>query len=147
MSTAVIREQLADGHWRLTAGDCRFVYRCPQPGVLCITISGHDLGQFGSSTLDEIAAVLSREQPVELFVDAREAVRAAVSVSNEWTRFFTSNRSRLARVHVLTGSKVMDLTVAIAQHFSGTGDLIQIYSDPVRYETRLASAIGARPRM
>ena len=88
-----------------------------------------DKGQFGPSTLDEITAALDREGSLELFVDAREAVGAVASVSEEWTRFFAVQRTRLRRVHVLAGSKAVALTVAIAQHLSRTGDLIQIYSD------------------
>jgi hypothetical protein len=135
-----IRETLAGGAVRLSAGDCTFVYRRPRPGALLVTITGLDAGQFGTSTLDEITTALAREGRLELFVDAREAVGAAVSVSDDWTRFFASHRSKLDRVHVLVGSKVVELTVAMAQHLSRTGNLIQIYSDPEIFESR----IGAR---
>jgi hypothetical protein len=108
--------------------------------VLLVVIAGNDVGQFGTSTLDEIAAALARERPLQLFVDAREALGAAVSVSDDWTRFFATNRALLARVHVLVGSKAVYLTIAIAQHLSRTGDLIQIYSDPAIFESRLALA-------
>lgn len=99
-----------------------------------------DKGQFGPSTLDEITASLDREGALELFIDAREAVGAAVSVSDEWTRFFSVQRTRLRRVHVLAGSKAVKLTVAIAQHLSRTGDLIQIYSDSQIFDDRLRSS-------
>jgi hypothetical protein len=104
---------------------------------LLVTITGNDTGQFGTRTLDEIRLELLRNRPLELFVDAREAVGAAVSVSDEWTRFFALNREHLKRVSVLVGSKVVYLTVAIAQHLSRTGNLIQIYSDPEIFEARL----------
>jgi hypothetical protein len=104
-----------------------------------VTIAGVDKGQFGLSTLDEITAALNREGSLELFVDAREAVGAAVSVSDEWTRFFSVQRARLRHVHVLAGSKAVKLTVAIARHLSRTGDLIQIYSDSQIFEGRLDS--------
>lgn len=78
--------------------------------------------------------------PLELFVDARDAVSAAVKVSEDWTRFFVTNRSSLSRVHVLAGSKIVELTVAIASHLSRTGNLIQIYSDPEIFESRLTIA-------
>jgi hypothetical protein len=131
------RETLADGTIRLQAGDCSFVYRRPRPGALLVTITGMDGGQFGTSTLDEITTALAREGRLELFVDAREAIGAAVSVSDDWTRFFSSHRSSLDRVHVLVGSKVVELTVAMAQHLSRTGNLIQIYSDPEIFASRL----------
>ncbi len=136
----VKREMLSNGALRLTSGDCVFLYQRPKPGVLNVRITGHDTGQFGTTTLDEIRAEIGRQGSLQLFVDAREAFGAAVSVSDEWTRFFSLNRDKLSRVSVLVGSKVLYLTVAIAQHLSRTGNLIQIYSDPETFEARLASA-------
>jgi hypothetical protein len=137
---AVTREVLPGGAVRLAAGECTFHFRRPAPGVLVVTIAGHDAGQFGTTTLDEITAALSREKSLELFVDAREVVGAAVSVSDDWTRFFASHQDALRRVHVLVGSKVVQLTIAMAQHLSRTGSLIQIYSDPEIFASRLAVA-------
>lgn len=133
------REVLKGGVVKLSSGDCTFVYQRPRAGVLYVTISGHDNGQFGTTTLDEVRAAIAREGRIDLFVDAREAL-AAVSVSDDWTRFFATNRENLSRVYVLVGSKVMNLTVAIAQHLSRTGNLIQIYSDPEIFESRLNSS-------
>lgn len=141
MSTHLVhREILSDGRVKLSAGEASFVYERPARGVLLVTIAGHDRGQFGTATLDEIALALQRERPLELFVDARDVVLAAVSVSEEWTRFFATNRASFERVHVLAGSKLVELTVAIAQHLSRTGNLIQIYSDPEIFASRLALA-------
>jgi hypothetical protein len=134
------REALPDGAVMLSAEGCVFTYTRPKRGVLVVAISGHDKGQFGTLTLDEISLALKRDRPLELFIDAREAVGAAVSVSDEWTRFFATNRSDFTRVHVLAGTKVVQLTVAIAQHLSRTGSLIQIYSDAGIFESRLALA-------
>lgn len=140
MSSGVVkREALADGAVRLSAGHCTFLYRRPQPGVLVVVISGDDEGQFGTATLDEITAAIARERPLSLFVDARDATGVAARVSNDWTRFFSSNRAGLSRVHVLVSSKIMSLTVAIARQLSRTGNLIQIYSAPEIFESRLES--------
>ena len=122
----------------MSSGDCVFLYRRPRPEVLHVGISGSDTGQFGTATLDEILTAINREGRLELFVDAREATGAGVGVSEDWTRFFSANREKLARVHVLVGdSKVIQLTVAIAQHLSRTGNLIQIYSDPEIFGRKL----------
>ena len=139
--TKVTREERPDGEVRLYDAACTFSFRrlSPSPvgGALLVTITGNDTGQFGTRTLDEIRLELMRNRPLELFVDAREALGAAVSVSDEWTRFFALNREHLKRVSVLVGSKVVYLTVAIAQHLSRTGNLSQIYSDPEIFEARL----------
>ncbi len=133
----VKRETLSDGSVRLSADDCTFVYKRPRPGVLLVTISGNDKGQFGTSTLDEVRTAIARDGSIELFVDAREASNAAPSVSDEWTRFFTLNRLNLSRVHILVASKVVSLTVAVAQHLSRTGNLIRIYSEPETFNSKL----------
>ena len=57
------------------------------------------------------------------------------------THFFALNRDHLRRVSVLVGSQVVHLTVAIAQHLSRTGDLIQIYSDPETFAARVGSTM------
>jgi hypothetical protein len=136
----VTRTVAATGELQLTAGSCTFAYQRLRPGALLVTITGHDTGQFGTSTLDEIRLELLRHRPLELFIDAREALGPAVSVSREWTHFFALNRDQLRRVNVLVGSKVVELTIAIAQHLSRTGNLIQIYSDPETFEDRVRAA-------
>lgn len=135
------RESLSDGQLRLSVKDCTFVFRKLRPAVLLVTISGDDRGEFGNETLDEIRMEILRNKPLELFVDARAATGAALSVSQDWTKFFATNRENLKRVSVLVGSKVVNLTVEIAQHLSRTGNLIQIYSDPEMFDARVAEAL------
>jgi hypothetical protein len=141
MGTADIqREVEPDGSVVLKDARCSFTFR-RHPGVMEIRIEGIDNGQLGAAPLDEIAIALLREHPLELFVDATRASMPAVSVSREWTRFFSANRARLKRVSVLVGSRSVELTVAIAQHLSQTGRLIQIYSDEELFEARRAQAL------
>jgi hypothetical protein len=134
--TTVTRESTADGKVTLKAGKCVFEFTRRAPGVIEVRIEGTDKGQFGPAALDEIAMAIVRERPIELFIDASKASMPAVSVSQEWTRFFSLNRKDLKRVSVLVSSKSVELTIAIAQHLSRTGNLIQIYSDPTLFEAR-----------
>lgn len=136
MTEAIKRELAPGGQVTLSDGRCTFVYERPRAGVLEIRISGTDSGQFGTATLDEISNALRRERPLELFVDAAEASMPAVSVSQDWTRFIALNQKDLRRVSVLVSSKSVALTMAIAQHLSNTGKLMQIYSDRELYESR-----------
>lgn len=145
-SSEVVRDVSPTNVVRLSAGGCTFVFHPLRAGAMLVTIAGLDTGQFGARTLDEIRLELLRHRPLELFIDAREAVGAAVSVSQEWTRFFSLNREHLSRVSVLVGSKVVELTVAIAQHLSRTGNLIQIYSDAETFDARVAAARSAPAR-
>jgi hypothetical protein len=144
MITNVQREVLTDGAVRLESDGSAFVFSRPKVGVLVVTITGYDRGQFGTAPLDEIASALRVAAPVQLFVDARNAVGATVRVSEDWTSFLSRHREELERVHVLAGSKMVELTVAIARHLSRTDRLIQIYSDPALFEAQLAAASKRR---
>ena len=95
-----------------------------------------EIGSDGTVTLKDVAP-----RVLELFVDATRASMPAVNVSREWTRFFALNQKDLKRVSVLVGSKSVELTIAIAQHLSQTGKLIQIYSDEEIFEVRRAQAV------
>jgi hypothetical protein len=139
-SVGITREMGADGSVVLGDARCKFRFRSVGPGALEVTITGIDTGQLGTAPLDEIAMAIVRERPLELFVDATEASMPAVSVSKEWTRFFALNQKDLKRVSVLVSSRSVELTIAIAQHLSRTGKLIQIYSDTELYESRKAAA-------
>jgi len=144
MNAPLARVLEPDGSVTLTAGACSFHYARLVPRVLDVRIVGADRGQFGTSTLDELRLAIMRERPLELFVDARDAVAPAVSVSKEWTCFFTEHRYDLERVSVLVGSKVLALTIAIAEHLSRTRDLIKIYSDPAPFEAQRRRAKHAQ---
>lgn len=130
------REMTPGGGVTLRAERCAFHYSRPRPGALEIRIEGVDNGQFGTAPLDEIAVALVRDRPLELFVDASAASMPAVSVSRDWTRFFSLNRKDLKRVSVLVSSRSLELTVEIAKHLSQTGKLIQVYTDAELFEAR-----------
>ncbi|MEZ0307610.1 MAG: hypothetical protein ACAH21_06770, partial [Ramlibacter sp.] len=138
----ITRETLPGGQLQLAAGRCTFTYERLRQGAMLVTVSGIDEGQFGTATLDEIRIELLRHRPLELFVDAQAAVAIAVAVSREWTHFFALNREHLKRVSVLSGTKAVELTIAIAQHLSQTGNLIQIYSDRELFDARVSGARG-----
>ena len=134
------REILSDGSVRISSGDSAFEFTRPKAGVLVVAITGYDKGQCGTAPLEEIDSVLRLVGSLQLFVDARSAVGATVRVSEDWTKFISRRKDELGRVHVLAGSKMVELTVAIARHLSRTGDLIQIHSDPAIFEEQLALA-------
>jgi hypothetical protein len=111
-------------------------------GVVLVDIAGHDFGQFGPSALHELSSALLRERPLELFIDTRAALSVAPCVRDEWTGFFSANRTQLTAVHVLTRSKVVHLAVAVAQLFSNTGNLIRLYSSEDVFDAQLRRASG-----
>lgn len=127
---------------RLSAPEAEFLFSRPSARVLLVRISGHDVGQFGSVALDEIAAAISRSRPIEVFVDARDATGVSPRVREEWTQFISANRTNLTAVHVLTSSRIVHLAIAVAQLFSRTGNLIRLYSTPAVFQAELQRAIA-----
>jgi hypothetical protein len=147
MTPSTNREVLPDGAVRLASGDTGFLFTRPKANVLVVTITGYDKGQLGTAPLDEIGSVLRVAAPrVHLFVDARDAIGATMRVSEDWTTFLSRHRAELAHVHVLAGSKAIELTVAIARHLSRTDRLIQIYSDPKIFESQIETACNRAHR-
>ena len=130
-------------HRRLSTPECEFLFRRLREGALLVTVTGYDRGELGTSPLDELRMELMRYKPLELFFDARAAT-AAVRVSNEWTQFFASHKSELKRVSILVTTKTMNLTMSIAQHLSGTGNLIQIYTDTALFDARVLEATASQ---
>ena len=143
-AVGITRSLHSQGRWELRAGGASFVYERAAPGVLLLTVTGIDRGQFGSEPLREISAEIDRQGSLHLFVNAKAAVAVWPHVSREWTQFFWRERARLRRVSVLVGSRAIGLTIEIAQHLARTGNLVQIYSDEELFKQLLeASAAGA----
>ena len=59
---------------------------------------------------------------------------AAGPVSDQWTAWLRAHQARLGRVVILVADRYVTQTMAVAKHFSRTGDLIQITSDRGRFE-------------
>jgi hypothetical protein len=144
MSESFQRETLADGSIRLSTRKCRFTFRREAASALQILISGRDTGEFGPAVFNEIRFHLGGSEPLELFVDATEALGPTTDVSDAWTRFLSREAPHLKRVSILAVSKFVHLTVSVAKLFSRTGELIQVYSDPKLYQAALDRAIPGR---
>jgi hypothetical protein len=139
--TMPIKSTLPDGGILLSAARGSFTFHRLCPDALLVTITGDDTGQFGSEALDQIRLELQRRRPLHLLIDAGAATMVSVQVSQVWSRFFADHRDSLQRVSVLTGSKLVNLAVAIAQHLSRTGNLIQIYSDRKVFEEAMSQVV------
>jgi hypothetical protein len=128
------RETLPDGSLRLRAGDVAFTYNRLRPGALLVRIRGYDRGELGHAVFEPLNAELTIAQPMVLFVDTSRAEGASTAVSEAWTSWFQTNRTRVREIHILVASKYVSFTVNVAKHFSRTGDLIQVHSDPSHFE-------------
>ncbi len=139
-SSDIRRVVEADGTVVLRGGPGTFRYRTPRRGVLCISVEGDDNGQFGTRLVDEIAAVLDRAAPLEIFVDASAGSMPGLAVNGRWARFFTARQRDIAGVHILVGSRTAHLGLAIAQRLSPAGKLIRIHTDRQAFEARRQGA-------
>lgn len=126
----------------LAAGTVRFAITPLRPGALLVAISGDDQNQLGEAPFMAIERELARHGRLELFIDTRGAMGAALAVQRAWTEWFARNRQRLSRVHLLAPTRFLSVAAGAAKLFSRTGELIQIYADCARFEEAVAVARG-----
>jgi len=111
----------------------------PVPHVVVLTISGRDAGEHGNGpqrALDEELLA----GPYALFIDARRTLGASVDVSNIWAQWLRGRRDQLERIHMLTGSKFVQLTADFVRRFAELGDAMLIYTDGAAFDEALRAA-------
>ena len=55
-------------------------------------------------------------------------------VREAWTAWFMRHQAQLQRVTVLVSDKLINSAVGVAKHFSRTGDLIRLVTEPARFD-------------
>jgi hypothetical protein len=123
--------------------NARLTIERPVPGVVLITIVGRDAGEHGKAPFVELEKDLERG-PFQLFIDAREVHGASVDVSNVWAQWLREHRDRLHRIHMLTGSRFIQVTADFVRRFAELGDAMLIYTQASAFEESLADAAGTR---
>jgi hypothetical protein len=108
----------------------------PVPHVVVVTISGRDAGEHGQGPLLALEDEL-RAGPYTLFVDARRTLGASVDVSNIWAQWLRAHRDHLHGIHMLTGSKFVQLTADFVRRFAELGDAMRIYTDGAAFDEAL----------
>lgn len=108
----------------------------PRPHVVVVTISGRDAGEHGTAPFRALDSELA-EGPFTLFIDARRTLGASIDVSNIWAQWLKTNRDRLERIHMLTGSKFVQLTADFVRRFAELGDAMLVYTDGVAFDEAL----------
>jgi hypothetical protein len=128
----------ADGAVRLKTERCEILVWRLRPRVLLMRIEGYDGGDFGNAPFDELRSEIQNFKSVDLFVDLSAAFGARTPVREQWTEWFRANQDVLRRVHILVGSRFIEMAVTLAKLFSRTGELIQIYSSPQVFEEAIS---------
>lgn len=135
----MLREVLANGATRLRTERASFVFTRLRPGVMWVVSTGWDDGEFGDAGVSELSAELARFPiALELFVDAARVLHVSNVARTAWTQWFEARRDQLRRVHVLTSSKFMHLSVSMSGLDSRTS--IELYESPDAFAAAMHSA-------
>ncbi|MGH2807045.1 MAG: hypothetical protein ACRDKT_07195 [Actinomycetota bacterium] len=133
-------ERLADGSTQLKDDECTFTFTRLRPGTLVVRIEGKDSGQFGTLPIDQFREEMQRFGELTLLIDARNGEVRAQNVIEVWGGFFKSNRLNLKSLHVLVGSKFMELTVGITTHLARMGRMVTVTTDAEAFERAVEKA-------
>jgi hypothetical protein len=129
-------EKLYDGvHCRLTierlAGD-----------VVLVRISGTYTAEFGDGPMRDVAALL--DNPIYFFVDARDVRGASIEVSGQWAVWLRRHKARLKELSIVTGSRLIEVTVDFVRRFAGLEEIMRTYTDPAAFDAALESALARK---
>lgn len=134
---------LADGSTRLKAGNCGFLFSRRAVGVIYTAVIGTDTGALGVAPLEELAAEFNRfKRPITWFVDAEQAPAVVSAVLEQWTAWLLGHQNLFARIHVLTNSKHMNLTMQVAKHLSNMERLMITHDDRDSFDQAMKKEYG-----
>ena len=118
----------------------------PIPGVVVVTLVGHDAGELANAIFGEIETDLAIQAPLHLFVDAAQASAASMTGSHVWATWLAANVDRLGRVVMLASSRLAIVTCGFVKDASGLGERMEVMSDPFLFERALRGS-GTFPRI
>jgi hypothetical protein len=127
---------------RLAAGAATMVLTRLGPGIILMSATGHDVGQFGDEPFEWLEQEMGRHGSIEVFVDTREMFNATQTVADGWSNWISRHRSRLKRMSLLTSSKYVQMTLEVAKLFSRTGELMRIYTDAPAFSDAISQSLG-----
>jgi hypothetical protein len=119
---------------------CRLTIERPRPGIVLMTISGRDVGEFGDAPMSELLNGMDIGEPMELFIDARNAQGASLDVSNDWAQWLGKQRARFRQINMLTGSRFVQITADFVRRFAALADIMRIYTEGTAFDDALAES-------
>jgi hypothetical protein len=109
------------------------------PRVVLVTIEGFDVGELGDWPFDVLDGDAC-EESIDLFIDARRALGASMTVSGAWAVWLTRNRERLRSVTMVACARAVQVTAAFVRRFSGFDQRMHVTTDERIFESVLAFA-------
>jgi hypothetical protein len=116
---------------------CDLAIRRPARAVTVVVLSGSDIGEFGDLALQELHKDLDRVERLELFIDARAVRGATIDVSSAWALWLHKHRQRFTRLHMLTGSRYVQVTTQFVRRFFDFDELMTLYTEPAAFQQAL----------
>jgi hypothetical protein len=124
--------------------DTSMTIRRVAAAIVVVTISGRDVGTWRCAVQGARRTARKGEGPFSLFIDARRTKGASVDVSNVWARWLRTHRDDLLKIHMLTGSRFVQMTADFVRRFAELGDAMLIYTEPSVFDEALESATQRR---
>jgi hypothetical protein len=119
---------------------CNIAIEQLTPEVLVLRISGIDVGEFGDVAMQELSGRISSVGPIDLFIDARNVTGASIEVSGDWARWLREHKSQLRAVHMLTGSRFIEVTAEFVRRFAELQGIMRIYTDAAAFDDAVDAA-------
>jgi len=63
-----------------------------------------------------------------------------MEVSNQWATWLRARRDQLTRIHMLTGSRFVQLTADFVKRWADLGDKMRIYTEAEPFDEALLAA-------
>lgn len=122
---------------------CVIEIRRPAEGVVLVKLSGTDTGELGDAPFVELAADLAVHQRLELFIDASAGRGASVDVSGQWAAWMRKHKSQLVHVHMLTGTRFIQLSADFVRRFAELGEAMRLYTERASFDEALTEAANS----
>jgi hypothetical protein len=134
---------------RFKTKHCELTIKRPAPALIEVKLSGHDVGELGEAPFVELArdfTLAASPAPAsgnlrELFIDARDAQGASIEVSGAWASWLREHKAQLARVHLVSGSRFIQLSADFVRKFAELGETMRIYTDQAAFDEELSIAV------
>ena len=109
------------------------------PSKIFVRLTGNDDGELGRIPFDDLKSRLGSDQTIELFIDTSEATGVSNVVTEQWQKWFTTNRNHFKKIHLFATSKFFLITAAIIKELSRSGEIFQIYSDAGKFQQSIGT--------
>jgi hypothetical protein len=120
---------------------CTIEIRRPAQGVVVVKLSGTDTGELGDAPFVELAPDLAINDHIELFIDASSVRGASIDVSGQWASWMRTHKKQLVHVHMLTGTRFIQLSADFVRRFAELGEAMRLYTERASFDDALAEAV------